>query len=331
MSSSEKRPFLNLARAVNLLIAVAIAGFVLATVDLRGAWEALQGADLWLVAIVVLLNLPFALLFTARSHLILTRLGYAVPLPLLLPISVLGNVAGMFTPAASGEYLRVTALKRAANVATDHGIALVLYERSVSIYLFLLTAVACLGIAYLPIAAAATLGALCLALCALPWATATFLLPHLPAASALAGESVLAAIARYVLKMAEQMRVLLVNAGLFLRWALLTVAIFGLMALQLKLLASSVAESISLPEAWIAMAATGLAIIASLLPFGAGIGDGSLTAVLTRMGVEFEHAAAIVLLLRATTTIPLLAMAGASYFQLNRRTDVIDATAAPGS
>src|SRR3989304_2382233 len=64
--------------------------------------EAFAGFGAGAAVAVVLLNAPVLGLLTLRSYLILRRLGYEVSLGPLLPMAILGNVAGALTPARSG-------------------------------------------------------------------------------------------------------------------------------------------------------------------------------------------------------------------------------------
>jgi uncharacterized membrane protein YbhN (UPF0104 family) len=111
---------------------------------------------------------------------------------------------------------------------------------------------------------------------------------------------------------------LLRDRKLLAGWSMLTAAMFAIAMLQLWLLARSVSHAIRPEEAWTAYGASQLAGIASLLPLGLGAADGSLAALLRRMGTTFEQGTVVAILVRATMTLPLGLMALASWLWLAR-------------
>lgn len=302
-------------KALNILIAIAVIAAVMIWAHPASVWRALGELDPGTAGIVILLNLPIALLFWLRSELVLTSMGYHVPVRLLLPISVLGNVAGALTPAASGEVVRASAL-RGVGVTLHDALALVLYERALSLYLLAASGLTALAIVSLPATMApAVLGAFVIAL-VLPYFGGRVVLERLPPASAVTGASVLRRGLRYALDTAENVRGLLRDAVLLASWSAVTLGIFALNALQLHLLVNDFGGDVGLARAWVANSGTSLAVIISLLPFGIGVGDGSLTAILHGMGLSLEHATAVALLYRATLTLPLVLLALLSYLYL---------------
>ena len=312
----------NILRLVSTAGALIIVALVLITAEPRAIWRALQEADYGTLGAVTLLNLPFAFLFTGRSFLVLRRMGYSMPLHILTSASVLGNVAGALTPAASGEVLRLAALQRSGGVPLEDAFALVAYERLVSFYVLALSSLACIALTTLSVGPALLICGLCTAGIALPWVAARLILPRLPRASAVTRQGAIAAGIRYGLTIMERVQWILLDLRLLIGWSFLTLAIFAVSAVQLDLLVRSVSASVSFPEAWIAIAGTAIGAIASLLPLGLGVGDGSLAAILTNFDVDIERSAAVAVLLRATGTLPLLVMALVSYVYLSRTTGV---------
>ena len=246
----------------------------------------------------------------------LRRQGHAVPARLLIPTTVLGFVAGGLTPAASGELLRAAILRARAAVPIEDTLAVIAYERVLALYLLVVSAGAFLSVSALPPALAALGVTGSLLLCLAPWLLATRLTPRRPADAEAAAPAILPSLARRLLTMAAQFHVLLRDGALYLRWSLVTAAMFGLIALQYWLLARAVAPGVDFAEAWVALGVSSFAGVASLLPLGLGVLDSSLAAVLESAGMTLEQGAAVALLVRAAVTLPPVFLAFASYLFL---------------
>ena len=282
------------------------------------AFNALIGRWLsWLVVAVVLLNIPMALLFPMRAHFVLRRLGARVHPRVLVPTVILGNVAGALTPASSGELLRTTMLRSHADLPVEDGLALVLYERALSVWILAMGTAIVASFIALELTQALAVAAVALLLAMLPVA-GPWLLDRLPAVGEEERHGVLRSALRRLQRVAGRLQLLLGDRMLLAGWSLLTAAIFAITTLQLWLLARSVSHAISPAEAWTAFGASQLAGIASLLPLGLGAADGSLAALLRRMGTTFEQGTVVAILVRATMTLPLGIMAVTSYAYLVR-------------
>jgi hypothetical protein len=195
------------------------------------------------------LNVPIFLLAPLRSVLVLRRLDRRVSFRHLVPATVVGYIAGSFTPAASGDLLRAGALRATAGLELDRGIALILYERAISIYLLGGSVVTWLALRDLP-EAGRVIAAIAFALgVLLPWAVGRFLLVHLPQPDGIAGAGRFATFARKLLAMAANVRFLLLDLPLLLAWSALTLAIFAVIALQLLCIARSIGADLTLGEA----------------------------------------------------------------------------------
>ena len=314
MSEGQQRFF----RLLSLVVALVVLTFVIVTANPREVWETLKRVEPGTAVATMLLNLPVVALFTLRSRLVLDRMGYSVPLSVLAPASVLGNVAGALTPAASGELLRASALQRNAGLSFQDGLSLVAYERLFSTYLLALSTLACLAATSLAPAAGIAFALVCAGCALLPWALATFIVRELPSAESIRRPGLVFDVLRYVLGMAGQVWSLLKDLRLTAGWSTLTVLSFALVALQFHLAARSAGVELDLLDAWVTFGGAGLAAIASLLPLGLGIGDGSIAAIITATGVPFDEATAVAVLIRATVTLPLIVLAAASYFYLLR-------------
>lgn len=304
-------------RLLSFGVAALILAFVLITADPREIWQTLKAVQRGAIGAVILLNLPVLALFTARSLLVLRRMDHTMPLPVLASASVLGNVAGALTPAASGEVLRAGALQRYGALTLQDAIALVAYERLFSVYLLVLSTVACLALSGLSIGLGTAVAILCGAGGLFPWTLARFLVPRLPDPTVISGNGWLFTGLRYLLSMSAQVWALLKDLRLTLCWSSLTLVSFGLVALQFRLLARGAAADLSFLDAWVTFGASGIATIASLLPLGLGIGDGSIAAILHATGIPLDRSTAIAVLVRAAITLPLVLMAGASYVYLS--------------
>ena len=308
---------MNRLRFLHIAVAGALLALILWKTGINDVREVLRDVDARLLAVVALLNIPLALLFPLRSHFVLRRLGANVEARVLVPAAILGNVAGSLTPASSGELLRTAVLRTHADLAVEDGLALVLYERGVSMYLMMLgTGVAAAFVA-LDTGPAAAIGALSLPLFALP-AAAPALLGLLPEAGDEDGGGALRSMLRRLHRVAGRLRFLFGDRKLLAGWSMLTAAMFAIAMLQLWLLARSVSHAIRPEEAWVGYGASQLAGIASLLPLGLGAADGSLAALLRRMGTTLEEGTVVAILVRATMTLPLGLMAVASWVWLAR-------------
>lgn len=109
---------MNRFRILNLLIVAAFVALLLWKVDLGDVGHTLRHVDVRLLLVVVALNGPFTLLYWARSRLVLASLGHRVSGRLLLPMMVLGHVAGC-SPPLGRELLRTAVLRTHAGIDTE--------------------------------------------------------------------------------------------------------------------------------------------------------------------------------------------------------------------
>ena len=98
----------------------------------------------------------------------------------------------------------------------------------------------------------------------------------------------------------------------------MTAVMFIVVALQIWVLSRAVSHAVSPVEAWTAFGASQLAGIVSLLPLGIGAADGSLAALLRRMGTTFEQGTVVAILVRAVMTLPMGLVAVLCYLYLQR-------------
>src|SRR5437660_1468666 len=110
-------------RLLTSTLACAAIAFVVWRAEPAELWATVRHVDPGWLAAVLFLNLAQPILYAARSFLVLQRLGYRLPWRVLVPATLLGNVAGSLTPAASGEVLRANALRATGGVRLDDSIA----------------------------------------------------------------------------------------------------------------------------------------------------------------------------------------------------------------
>jgi uncharacterized membrane protein YbhN (UPF0104 family) len=290
-------------RLANVVVLAILGALLYRQVDVRELRTAIGHADVRLVAAALALDVPIAVLFVLRSHFVLVRLGYRVEARVLVPAIILGNVAGSLTPASTGELLRATALRGHAKVATADGVALVLFERGVSVYLMALTTGVAAAFVTLSSGRALAVAVASVPLLAAP-AFAPLLLRRLPAPSNGTRTSLAARAFGHVSDAADRLSWILEDRGLLAIWSLITVLILTMSMLQVWLLARSISDVVNPAQAWVAFGGSQLAGIASLLPLGVGALDGSLAAILRKFGLTFEQGAGTAVLLRLVVTIP---------------------------
>jgi len=317
-------------RLLHAAVAAALIALLLWKADIGAVGDALSGVDVTLVVAVVALNIPVMLLLFVRSNMVLRALGHDVPVRLLLPAAVLGNVAGSLTPASAGDLLRAAVLRTHADIPAEDGLALVIYERGVSVYLMALGTGAIAAIRWLPLpfalASAGAAGALTL----LPIAAGQLLVAKLPLTPRTEA-GLRARLLRRASGVAERLAAALGDARLMLRWSPVTAAIFGINALQLWLVTESVSGGVRIDEAWIGFGASQLAGIVSLLPLGLGAADGSLAALLRQMSsLSLDESTAVAVLVRLAMTLPLGVSAVGAYLYLLAQRAVASPPAASG-
>jgi uncharacterized protein (TIRG00374 family) len=304
-------------RIANVAVLALLVAVLYRQVDAAELRAAVRDADLRFVAAAFALNLPVGGLFAIRSHLILLRLGHRVEPRILVPAMILGNVAGSLTPASAGELLRAAALRSHAKIPAADGIALVLFERGVSIYLLALgTGVAAASVS-LSFGQALAVAAAAVPLFAAP-AFAPVLLRLLPAPGAGERTSLTARTFARVHEAAGQLRWIFEDRRLLITWSIATALLFAIFTVQIWLLARSIANVVDPAQVWVAFGASQLAGIASLLPLGLGAMDGSLAAILRKFGLTLEQGAATAVLFRLIVTIPYGIIAIGCYLYLQR-------------
>ncbi len=307
---------------LELVLAAGLLALVLWRAQFWELPDALAKTKWSTMIVVVSLNIPVVGLWAARSFLVLRRLGYRLPVGPLLLVTTVGNVAGLLTPAGSGDFLRGIALKDRYALGRESAAAAVLYERLYLPFLVVLS-----------IAAAVFVEALEF------WATPVVVLGGVAGA---AGIGFLYAPASVAVRSAtprqwreglarrsdwlrslgdvdEVLRRLFADIRLGLSFSSITALVYGLTALQVWLVIDGLGGEVSIAEAWIAFAVASLASLIVALPGGLGIWDTTFPALLNSRGVDFLSATAAALLLRGLQTLPLGLLAVCCYLLLSRQ------------
>lgn len=311
---------------VRLLLGIGIFGLLFLVSGLQEIPRALQSASTTPIIGTLLLNLPILAIASFRSSLVLRSLGHVIRLDLLLASSVVGYVVGALTPAASGELLRVQMLNQSGSVPHRDSVALIALERILSFYLLCLTTTVAAAFAVLSSPLAILVASLALAMAAAP-AVAGGALRRIPTVSEHSNHA-LAGPARFLRGVVADVGDLLDDRVVLVSVSLTSVAIFGLVALQFWLLSEAVGASIGLDIAWLGFGTAQIASIASMLPFGLGVLDSSLTGMLAAFGVATQSGFATAMLVRAAISGPLLVSALVAYLYLtaSREAAAIPAT-----
>ena len=301
-------------RIISPLIVAALVVLLIASIDRAALRAALRDASWAPLLVALALNIPLAALYPVRSWFVLQRMGDAVPLRVLVPSMILGNVAGSLTPMSAGELLRAGALHTYAGTTVEDGLALIAYERAVSLYLLILTTGAAAALAILSMTQAALVALAALVAASLLLAAPAVFglierrLPEHPTKSGLLW-SLREAASRIVL--------LLRDRRLLLIWSAITIAMYAIATAQVYFTARSInTGAISFDDSWMAWGASQLAGIASLLPFGLGALDASIAALLSNAGMTLEEGTAVAILTRAVMTLPMALIAGGCYLYL---------------
>jgi uncharacterized membrane protein YbhN (UPF0104 family) len=306
---------------LQLSVAFGLVALVLWRADLAALGDEYENFEPWPAVGAVLLNLPLLLVMTYRGQLTLARLGHRVVFRALLPISVLGNVAGTLTPAASGDLLRMPFFKDRHEIPYAHGVAAIFYERGYSVYVLGLSTGVAAGWSLAGVAAGLPLAALAALAGVLGPPAGAFVLqrlrPVLPgrgpeAAAASFFERARGALGRSL----DSLLVLLRDPWTSATMSAVNGVVFGIVALQMWLVLLALDVDASFAEAWTAVGASMLAGIVTLLPFGLGGFDATLAAIIGASQDGFNTGAAAAVLVRGTMTLPLGLAAVAAYLYL---------------
>ncbi len=300
-------------------VALALLALVFWRANLWELRDTYHDFDGWPIVGAVFLNLPIMVIMTVRGQLILKRLDHPVSFFALLPISTLGNVAGSLTPAAAGELLRAPFFKERHDIPYADGLAAVIYERGVSMFVLAMSTGVAAAWSTLDAALAAAVSAAGLAVALGTPAAAALALRRLGPVLADDGEDGGWTLYRMRVALGRSLNSLLVllrDAWTTAGTELASVLVFLVMATQAWLVVQALGLDFSLAEAWTALGASLLAGIATFLPLGLGTLDATFAALVGTTQDGFNTGATAAVLFRAASTLPLGLAALASYFYL---------------
>ena len=253
------------------------------------------------VWLAIALNIPITALRAWRSQFLVDRLGYRVPWRRMAGTQLAGQTLSWLTPAAAGDMVRPYMWRNRDSVPVSAGVAAVLYERLVTLFqLGVIGALLATGV-LLPAAAVVGLSAVAVGLLLAPW-WLSVLTRRAHRTEFADGRGGIVAGALRALVRLQDLGVSLRVASVF---TALTMGVFVLSGVQIVLLAWGVGAGLAL---WVAISAYCLSQVAgsvSTLPFGLGATDVVVISLLTAAGVGAVSAAAITILLRLATTLPL--------------------------
>lgn len=293
------------------LLAVAASAALVALLLWRVDPGAATGAAIrvgWLPLLAaVLLNVPCTLLRAWRSRQLVAHAGVRVPIGRMTSTQLFGQLMSWLTPAATGDLVRPYIWRRDDAVPVRDGVSAVLYERVVS-FLLLCAIGAPMAAVVIPRRGEA----LTLLAVAVAMAVVTALVVGVARGWPAGLQARVPARLRAAL---DRLRVLAGAPRLALSFVALTLGIFALSGLQVVLLTAGLGHPAGL---WLAIAAYCLSQAAgslSALPFGLGVTDAIVVALLVGGGLDVSTAAATMLLSRLAVTLPL-GVAGAGAWVL---------------
>jgi len=262
------------------------------------------------VVLVPLLSLALAIPLAMRQRLILSSLGFRFPVWSVAPITYYGNTVGFMTPASSGELLRPSLFQRIFGLPLPQGIGVVLFERVYSIFLFGLACLIALSwTGTFPRGTGVVLAPLFLAACLLPSAIvklAPALRSRLPLdrLSRLVPHRIRDRVGDMVQESGATLQRLWGSPRLVAGFLGLSVGIFLIMGVQFWLIQDGMGQHLTLQEAWVVLAASAMAGVASGLPLGIGATDAVMLSLLKAYGVDTATAGSIVILTRTLINLP---------------------------
>jgi uncharacterized protein (TIRG00374 family) len=302
-------------RRTAALVGVGVLGVLLWRAGPTHVWAALTRLSIPALLLTIGLNVPITLVRAARTRLILDRLGHRVGWWSLMRAQLAGQTLSNLTPAASGDLVRAWLWRRDDEVPATKGVAVVVYERILSLALLIAIGAAF----YAPdIGGPAVVAGVCagsLLLVAVPLA-----LTHVEPARR-AGRALLAQVARLpglstrtrpLQRMGGDVGALAGDGRLLLSFSLTTLVVFVLSGLQIWLLVIGLGGSIDVAGSVGIYGLSQAGGSLSALPFGLGPADAVVVGLLLRSGTSFGIGTTVALLLRGTVTLPIALAAAAA-------------------
>lgn len=310
-----QRPPWRSPRSLLYVLALVFLAIVLWRSKFWDSGDALEGVDAGYFVLIPLISLTFAPLLAIRGRVMLSMLGHPVSALRLAPLAYYGNTVSFMTPAASGEALRPSLLKRTFGVPIAQGIGVVLFERSYSFFLF---GISCLLALSWTGDSPGWVGPV-----VLPMLIAACLIPSAIVAIAPTVNRVVFAerVARlvphrirdHVEEGSATMRKLWLDTMVVASFVVLSALAFLLMAFQFWLIPEALGQDVSLQEAYVVLTVSTLAGFLSGLPLGLGATDVVMLSLLRAYGVDATEAGQIVILNRVLINLPTALFGVAAY------------------
>ena len=278
---------------------------LLGKVDVAAALGAAGRLSWRVVALVVLLNVPTTLLRALRSQLLMRRLGHRVPYWRMTGVDLAGQTLSWITPAAAGDLSRPYMWRNRDRVPVSAGVAVVIYERLVTMMQLGVVGGVLAAALYLPAAGVVAVAVGGLVALAAPWWLSRGARRWAPT-----GGTGRRGPIGGLLRSLRQLESLGLSPRLTTLFAICTLAVFALSGLQVGLLAWGIGAGVSLGVAIAAYCLSQVAGSVSTLPFGIGAADVVTIALLVAGGMARVDAVAVTVLLRLLLTLPL-GLAGA--------------------
>lgn len=296
-------------------VGVGVLGILLWRAGPSHVWAALTRLSIPALLLTIGLNAPITLVRAYRTRLILDRLGYRVGWWSLIRAQLAGQTLSNLTPAASGDLVRAWLWRRDDDVPATKGVAVVVYERILSLALLIAVGAAF----YAPdlggpwLVAGICVGAV--AVIAVPLALANVRLARVLGQALLAQLTRLPGLAHRanpLQRMGGDVGALAADPGLLVSFSITTVVVFFLSGLQIWLLVIGLGGSADVAGTVGIYGLSQAGGSLSALPFGLGPADAVVVGLLLRSGTSFGIGTTVALLLRGTVTLPIaLGAAGA--------------------
>ena len=270
-------------------------------VNLRAALGDVGHISIRLVLLVVALNIPTTLLRALRSQVLVRHLGHRVPFLRMNGVDLAGQTLSWITPAATGDLSRPYLWRNHDRVPVSAGVAVVIYERLVTLAQMGAVGGVLAAAVYLPPAAVLGIAAAALVVLAGPW-WLSLVTRHYSGPGLGVGRRGLVG---GLLRSLDQLQELGRSARLTALFAVITLLVFVISGLQVLLLVWGVKAAVGLGVAVAAFCLSQVAGSVSTLPFGIGATDVVTIALLVAGGVPRLDAVAVTVLVRLVMTLPL--------------------------
>ncbi len=266
--------------------------------------QSLDEAHAWAIGAAILVNVPIVFLRSVRTDLLLRSSDFKLKYSLLIGVQLVGQTSSSITPAASGDIVRAYLWRQRANVPLRVGGAVVAFERIYSLGLMI-----ALAILLILLPRHGWIGWAGVAIGLAMSSAVPLLIELVPTrferwVVAKATRGPLSRFAEGAADVVDNFRRIMRSPLLLAQSAAVTLVIYAVSGAQIWLLLAGLDHVVPITQAVAAFATSQTVGILSTLPFGLGTTDATFVALLAAYGVTVGHAAAVAVLLRATSTLP---------------------------